>query len=420
MCSERYVIVALAYVIVGTFVGMVGGFVATVFGASLWTAFFLYTLIGAVSILVLAVVRSAHGVEADQNLSNAPDVCDVAYGRPHRLPAKAPTAPHADNGMMKILAVDDDAFILELIPKIASMVGCPNVTTASSSAAALDMLETSPNLFDCLLLDINMPDMDGIDLCGRVRSMPGYRDTPIIMLTAMTDIEHLDRAFKAGATDYTAKPFDIIQFGERLQAAQDRISAQRANAAITSNADEFASGRQIIDVWADARVDQIADLHAMIDYAALQNYLTSLSGSAVTDAYVMGVVVERDVTIAEEDISGSVLLMQVATSINEAFANTRYTIAYAGHGQFVLMANAGRLPDARTIEAAIEVGLAGQARANEARISTRISVGMAVRPGSRRATRAKIAFESAINLAMERAAGKTASIRFDQLRTSNQ
>jgi DNA-binding response OmpR family regulator len=129
---------------------------------------------------------------------------------------------------MKILTVDDDAFIRELLPLIAAKAGFPDVTTVSSGQLAMETLTKVDTAFDCMLLDINMPGMNGIELCGRIRQMDAYGKTPIIMLTAMSERDYMDDAFKAGATDYATKPFDINELGARLRVAQELVLAHRA------------------------------------------------------------------------------------------------------------------------------------------------------------------------------------------------
>ena len=94
---------------------------------------------------------------------------------------------------MKILAVDDEPFILELLPMLAAKSGFPDVTTAHSGDLALETLVQASAPFDCLLLDINMPGMDGIELCSRVRQLDRYEKTPILMLTAMSERDHRPR-----------------------------------------------------------------------------------------------------------------------------------------------------------------------------------------------------------------------------------
>ena len=128
---------------------------------------------------------------------------------------------------MRILAVDDDPYILELLPMIAARAGLADVTTASCGELALEAMVNDKPGFECLLFDINMPKMDGIELCARARQLPAYRRMPIIMLTAMSEKDYIVAAFKAGATDYATKPFDIVELGARLRIAQELVSARR-------------------------------------------------------------------------------------------------------------------------------------------------------------------------------------------------
>ncbi len=121
---------------------------------------------------------------------------------------------------MRVLAVDNDEFILELLQRILDKIGIQDVTVAASAAAAIEILDNVELPFECLILDFQMPEMDGIELCKVVRKMPTYLKTPIIMLTAMPEKSFIEHAFAAGATDYTTKPFDIVELGARIRNAR--------------------------------------------------------------------------------------------------------------------------------------------------------------------------------------------------------
>ncbi len=339
----------IAYVVVGMFAGLVCFAIAILVGASFWFAILLYSFVGAVSIVLMAVARLVLGEAWARNLLKR----QVMQGAGASSSSGGGSASEPLTTMaqgveraMKILAVDDDAFILELIPKIAAKVGCPDITTASSGTDALALLEESSVPFDCLLLDINMPGMDGIELCARIRNMSAYRDTPIIVLTAMTDMDHLDRAFLAGASDYTTKPFDIIEFGDRLQIAQARTMAKHAGVQVTDVVGAGGLDHDSGEDWGATRIVSLAGITALIECAALQNYLMRLTGSALTGAYVMAVMVEQNDEAADQmsSVALSQILMQVAVAIDEVFSTARYVMAYAGEGQFVLVSNAARLP----------------------------------------------------------------------------
>ncbi len=125
---------------------------------------------------------------------------------------------------MKILAVDDDEILLELLAATLQMLGYAEVTTAGSASDALQIIGAEKQPFDCLLFDIQMPEMDGIQLCSIVKSMEPYKQVPVIMITAMTDRSFVDRAFAAGAVDYVTKPFDELELGTRLRIAERKLS----------------------------------------------------------------------------------------------------------------------------------------------------------------------------------------------------
>jgi len=121
---------------------------------------------------------------------------------------------------MKILMVDDEPHIIELLKAYLESSGSHQVETATSGLEALDKIEAFDGYFDCLLLDIQMPHMNGLTLCEKVRALPDYAHVPIIMLTAMSHKSYLDKAFALGATDYLTKPFDFMELNARMNTAQ--------------------------------------------------------------------------------------------------------------------------------------------------------------------------------------------------------
>ena len=85
---------------------------------------------------------------------------------------------------------------------------------------------TAPPVVDLIvLLDLVMPEIDGIEACARIRGDNRYVDVPVIMVTAANDMDSLSSAFIAGATDYITKPFNRI--GRLLAGASARRSRSR-------------------------------------------------------------------------------------------------------------------------------------------------------------------------------------------------
>jgi CheY-like chemotaxis protein len=125
---------------------------------------------------------------------------------------------------VRILLVDDHEESREITEAVLASAGFGDVVTAASAWAALKMLgiwratDRGPNV-DLILLDIVMPNIDGIEICARIRKDERYANLPIIMLTSLDDQGSLTDAFSAGATDYIAKPFSRTELVTRMQAA---------------------------------------------------------------------------------------------------------------------------------------------------------------------------------------------------------
>jgi CheY-like chemotaxis protein len=107
-------------------------------------------------------------------------------------------------GTMKILLVDDEPDICKVIKALIEPLGVEVQTSSDSREAAL-ILETEK--FDGFMLDIAMPDLDGIELTRRIRATPLNQHAPIIMITGMDEVDTMRRAFSAGATFFIGKPF---------------------------------------------------------------------------------------------------------------------------------------------------------------------------------------------------------------------
>jgi diguanylate cyclase (GGDEF)-like protein/PAS domain S-box-containing protein len=123
----------------------------------------------------------------------------------------------------RVLIVDDDVSMRSLVKTLLANCGY-ELMEATSGEQALQYIKEQP--FDVILLDISLPAMDGIEVCTRLRSDPRNHHLAIIMLTATTDVEHINRAFAAGATDYVTKPIHPLGLTARVQAAVERARTQ--------------------------------------------------------------------------------------------------------------------------------------------------------------------------------------------------
>lgn len=110
--------------------------------------------------------------------------------------------------MTKIMVVDDDKGATDLFEQVLLMSGYESIVVNESSKAVEVAVSTTPDLF---LLDLMMPEPDGFRLCRMLRARPQFRHTPIVIVTALNDLDSRLVAIGAGANSYLTKPFHIDQ-----------------------------------------------------------------------------------------------------------------------------------------------------------------------------------------------------------------
>ncbi|MET9297081.1 response regulator [Streptomyces sp. NPDC003077] len=124
-----------------------------------------------------------------------------------QVQAVAAVPPAAPQTMPKVLIVDDQPDNLLAMTAVLSTLD-QELIAASSGREALKALLNDDD-FAVIIMDVQMPDMDGYETAAHIKRRPRTRDVPIIFLTAMgTDPEHSARGYAAGAVDYIGKPFD--------------------------------------------------------------------------------------------------------------------------------------------------------------------------------------------------------------------
>ena len=114
----------------------------------------------------------------------------------------------------KVLVVDDDPEIVTFLSTLLELEGIES-SVATSAAAALEQLQQGRP--DLVLLDIAMPDRDGIDLCKELKSDPRLAEVPVFVVSARPGKDVVDRALAAGAEEFIRKPFENAELISRIR-----------------------------------------------------------------------------------------------------------------------------------------------------------------------------------------------------------
>lgn len=301
---------------------------------------------------------------------------------------------------MRILAVDDSPISRDLLPVLFSSSGFPPLHVAESGRAALAILGKSEQAFDCLILDIEMPGMDGIELCSRVRQLARYREVPIIMLTARDDAQTIETAFAAGANDYILKSTAAKELVGRVHVAQRML--RRNECKVLSSRDLVQgepsrlarSGKHSFSL-ADSLL--IEGVDRVILPFSLGNYLTQLPVEALAGTRIFGVQIEDPVRHYHDNTTRNFtdILARVANGIGAAVDTDRLLMSYNGGGAFYCIARdiAGEQPV--ELEANINTYLENCASANAlaALQSVSVCVSALVVPSARHGQRVRLSFD---------------------------
>lgn len=166
--------------------------------------------------------------------------------------AAAPDAHAVPAMSSRLLLIDDDARLSAMVGDYLGQAGF-EVTTAGSLAAGRERL--AAEAFDALVLDLMLPDGDGLDLCRELRASPRTRALPLLMLTARG--EPLDRivGLELGADDYLPKPFSLHELFARLRAIlrRARPEGERANAPLRFGRLEIDRDARVVAVAGEIR-----------------------------------------------------------------------------------------------------------------------------------------------------------------------
>jgi diguanylate cyclase (GGDEF)-like protein len=181
----------------------------------------------------------------------------------------------------RILVVDDRIENLELLSSILTKAGYEVRRAINGSSALMGVKSASP---DMILLDINMPDMNGYEVCRKLKQDPEHKEIPVIFISALDDGLDKVKAFSAGGIDYISKPFEMMEVLSRveshLQIRAARLKLKDLNAEleqkVAERTDELTAAKQALE---QENAERQA-IQAMLEHMAWHDPLTDLPNRA--------------------------------------------------------------------------------------------------------------------------------------------
>ena len=232
---------------------------------------------------------------------------------------------------MRILAADDDPFILDLLKSPMWLGNDHELVCVTSADAALEAIRSS-RPFDAFLIDVVMPGMDGIELCAEIRAISRHAATPIIMITASTAADMMQRAFAAGATDFVRKPLDGLELGARINMAtllNASLERERKTRATLTHLRQRTVMGQDDSPFMDVP-------SAAVSYLSLKSRILGVTAGchamSLFSLRVGGIEMPGD-TQAEDDLLQR--LAAIGTLVLQETKEPSTTLGYVGRGLFV-------------------------------------------------------------------------------------
>ncbi|MCP4253044.1 MAG: adenylate/guanylate cyclase domain-containing response regulator [Candidatus Scalindua sp.] len=153
-----------------------------------------------------------------------------------------------------VLVVDDAKSNIDIL--VDALHRDYEVSVAMTGKSALQIVNTDPP--DLILLDIMMPDIDGYEVCRRIKSKPGTSGIPIIFITAMDEIENKTKGLDLGAVDYVTKPFEAKEVKARVKTHLSLMLANKKLQQLSSHLSKYVSSEVIHSIM-DGKTEDIIE-----------------------------------------------------------------------------------------------------------------------------------------------------------------
>ncbi|HYM15379.1 MAG TPA: response regulator transcription factor [Dehalococcoidia bacterium] len=208
---------------------------------------------------------------------------------------------------MKILLAEDDLRLARAVRRVFEEES-HSVDIVGDGKHAFDM--ASNGAFDVMVLDVMLPEMDGFEVCKRMRT--GGVQTPVLMLTARTDVQDRVKGLDAGADDYMVKPFAVAELMARVRALGRR--GARAN-----GRDQLRAGDLTLDISRHSAIRGDHEIELTVKEFQLLELLLRHQGQVLTRAQILDHVWQYDRDFASNVVD--IYIHYLRNKIDKGFKN---------------------------------------------------------------------------------------------------
>lgn len=197
-----------------------------------------------------------------------------------------------------VLIVDDSPATLDLLVRILEPLG-HEIVAATNGTSALELVKRIHP--DLILMDVAMPGMDGFQTCKQLKQLPSCADTPVIFITARTELASLQQGYQVGCVDYIRKPFDkeevVLRVRTQLELRRLHLSLRRHNAQLSAILGVIMEGTLSIDPHGvvntanAAALDQLGYTLDELTGSSIGELIPALAGDAWPDSAIREVCV---------------------------------------------------------------------------------------------------------------------------------
>lgn len=244
----------------------------------------------------------------------------------------------------KILIIDDVPKNIQVAASILQKNGY-QMAFAQDGRTALAQIETKH--FDLILLDIMMPEMDGFEVCRRIRANPANREVPIIFLTAKEDADSIVTGFELGAMDYLTKPFNGAELQARVKTHLELYRSKKELMAANKRLNKEIAERIKVEQELERSKEEYRNLSIHDSLTGFYNtrYLYSAMETLTAESRRKGLQFSlvfldidnfKHVVDTYGHLNGSQALAEVAGTIKHCLASPAFGVAYGGD-EFVVV-----------------------------------------------------------------------------------